>query len=351
MGTTGLRRRRRSTAVVAAVAGVITGLLPWAARADTAPPPSDCVRHQTLVLSAMPLELNPLVSRLTDAPPAVRVGDRTFYPGRLAGNDVVLAMTGIGLVNAAETTTTAFDHFGACSFNAVIFSGVAGSIYNIGDVAIPQTWTQDGGASFVDADPKMLDVAQTIVGHVALARDVPVGDAACLCPGVDHATPVHMPQEMKLVVGGRGTSADTFGGHAVPCLPGGGDIAGCKPCLLTSPGLTDDAVAFAKNAPPLFDQKFVQGMVAPPDQTTDAYASQDEETASMAHAAVAAGVPFLGVRAVSDGHGDPLGLPGFPFQFFVYRQLAGNNAAAVTVAFLQAWAAAGHPTAPSALTP
>ena len=55
-------------------------------------------------------------------------------------------------------------------------------------------------------------------------------------------------------------------------------------------------------------------------------------------------VPFLGVRSVSDGKGDPLNLPGFPVQFAVYRQLAGNNAAAVTVAFLRAWAAAGRPT-------
>jgi hypothetical protein len=54
-------------------------------------------------------------------------------------------------------------------------------------------------------------------------------------------------------------------------------------------------------------------------------------------------VPFLGIRAVSDGQGDPLHLPGFPFQFFVYRQLAGNNAAAVTVAFLRTWAAKHWP--------
>ncbi|MCU1427209.1 MAG: hypothetical protein JWL83_1209, partial [Actinomycetia bacterium] len=38
----------------------------------------------------------------------------------------------------------------------------------------------------------------------------------------------------------------------------------------------------------------------------------------------------------SDGRGDPLNLPGFPWQFFAYRQLAGNNAAAVTIAFLKA---------------
>jgi hypothetical protein len=45
-------------------------------------------------------------------------------------------------------------------------------------------------------------------------------------------------------------------------------------------------------------------------------------------------VPFIGFRAVSDGGGDPLHLPGFPVQFFYYRQLAADNAARVTLAFL-----------------
>ena len=31
-------------------------------------------------------------------------------------------------------------------------------------------------------------------------------------------------------------------------------------------------------------------------------------------------------------------LPGFPSQFFVYKQLAADNAAAVTLAFVDAWA-------------
>ena len=57
----------------------------------------------------------------------------------------------------------------------------------------------------------------------------------------------------------------------------------------------------------------------------------------MASVAAQHRVPFLGVRGVSDGQGDPLHLPGVPSQFFVYRQLAGNNAAAVTMAFLHEW--------------
>jgi hypothetical protein len=41
---------------------------------------------------------------------------------------------------------------------------------------------------------------------------------------------------------------------------------------------------------------------------------------------------------LSDGKGDRLNLPGFPFQFFYYYQLAADNAALVARAFLHSWA-------------
>jgi hypothetical protein len=43
-------------------------------------------------------------------------------------------------------------------------------------------------------------------------------------------------------------------------------------------------------------------------------------------------------RSISDGPGDPLHLPGFPFEFFCYKQIAADNAARVTAAFMQSWA-------------
>ena len=49
------------------------------------------------------------------------------------------------------------------------------------------------------------------------------------------------------------------------------------------------------------------------------------------------GVPFIGFRGGSDGGGDPLMLPGFPFQFFFYKQIAADNAATATIDFLRAW--------------
>jgi hypothetical protein len=40
---------------------------------------------------------------------------------------------------------------------------------------------------------------------------------------------------------------------------------------------------------------------------------------------------------MSDGPGDPLNLPGYPFTFFVYKRIAADNAAIVTEVFLQQW--------------
>jgi hypothetical protein len=56
------------------------------------------------------------------------------------------------------------------------------------------------------------------------------------------------------------------------------------------------------------------------------------ETAVVARRAAAARVPFLALRAVSDGAGDPLGERGFPAQFADYYALAAGNAAVVAQA-------------------
>ena len=61
------------------------------------------------------------------------------------------------------------------------------------------------------------------------------------------------------------------------------------------------------------------------------------ETAAVGRVAHAQGVPFIAFRALSDGKGDPLMLPGFPFQFFVYKDLASQNAGKTALAFLRAW--------------
>ena len=333
-----IRRRVRRLLVAGLLVGGLAGLAPAAANSATAPPPCD---HRVLILAAMPLELNPLVAK-TVLSGAVHVNDRTFYTGRLEGTDVVLALTGIGPVNATETATTAFEHF-RCRFAAAVFSGVAGSPQFIGDVMIPRRWTLDNGRSFVGTDAPMYAVARAMGSRSApkLAQDLPLGDAACLCGGVDAPTPVHLAHAPEVHVGGDGQTTDPFGGHAAPCVWGGGDVAGCEPCVMTG-DLARDTATFAGKVPGA--PALATGLFAPSAKTTPTMVAQDEETAAVDTVAHRYDVPFLGIRAVSDGRGDPLHLPGFPAQFFVYRQLAGNNAAAVTRAFLRAWRAAGRPT-------
>ena len=311
---------------------------------------------RTLILAAMPLELNPLIrSSTTDASDvSFMVHGRRFYEGTLAGARVTMAMTRVGMKNAEQTTQDAVDHYAqaGCPLTAILFSGVAGSSYNIGDVTVPRLWTSSSSSppTWTGVDSELFGVAQQVEarsGEIGLTQDLPVGDAACLCPGAtveNTPTPVRMPSPPQVYVGGNGHSGDFFGDHMAPCGPRAGDVAGCEPCFVPNdqPAYAAD---FVERFPTVVDPSFWFGLAqqsgTPPGET---FVAGDMETAATAEVAAAAGVPFLGIRAVSDGGGDPLHLPGFPAQFFTYRQLAGNNAAAVTVAILEAWTSLGQPT-------
>src|SRR5438874_11285532 len=84
-----------------------------------------------LILSAFPAESGPpLQAAKIDRTRTVDVDGRQFWVGTLAGNNVILALTGIGPANADKTTRTAFDTF-TCGtgpgISGVVFSGVAGA--------------------------------------------------------------------------------------------------------------------------------------------------------------------------------------------------------------------------------
>ena len=261
------------------------------------------------VLGAMPSELAPLLERATIDD--VRVIDgRVFHAGTLGGARVIVAMTGIGLVNATATTQLLLERF---AVRGVVFSGVAGSPHRIADVTVPLEWSQPGGPS-LRADE----------GWLALARDV-----AERQPVLEHCTPVPpddpaaelvcLPFAPAIFVSGRGESSDAYGGKPIVCRPGAGDVFGCDPDLPAA----------------------VAATAAADDEVT-----VDMETAAVAGEAAARGLPFIAFRAVSDGAGDPLGLPGFPSRFFGYYRLAAENAAIAATEFLGALSAADAADAP-----
>ena len=215
-------------------------------------PGSPCCR-------AFPGELRPLIERAT-VRETLRIGDRVLRVGTLAGVPVVLGLLGIGLVNAEATTALVLDRF---DVEGVIVSGVAGAPARIGDVTIPARWSAPDGTSY-DVDPALLRLAERAAPHAELTRCAPVPPDP---PGPE----VCVAHEPRVLIGGTGTSDDPFGGRPLPCTPDGGDVFGC------------DVAAMALAAEPP--------------------AAVDMETAAAARAAQARGVPFIALRAVSDGEG------------------------------------------------
>ena len=159
--------RRRVVAAAAALITVASFEVAGASSASRSHAPHDApagCAPRLLVLSAFPTELGPLLDR--SEPPggnAVPVGKRTFYLGDLAGHRVVMALTGIGPVNAHDTTRLAISHFrcdGHTTITGIVFSGVAGGDY-IGDVNAATRWTEDG-KHYIPISPAMERVARAM---------------------------------------------------------------------------------------------------------------------------------------------------------------------------------------------
>ncbi|MBV9291999.1 MAG: hypothetical protein JO222_06075 [Frankiales bacterium] len=300
--------------------------------------PIGCV-PRTLVLSAMPVELGPLLAQTAGVTLVERDG-RDYFVGRLRGHDVVLALTGIGPVNARRSTAAVLAAFRCgprSAIDSVVFSGVAGGDW-IGSVTVPTRWTLDGGKHFFDVDRRMLAAARSAArSGVRLESAAPVGDPACGCVlNPDTVATVSVTHRPRVEFGGKGQTTDPFVGRALRCVPGGGDVLGCEPCVVQQGQLGPETTQFARSVVPFVDPSFFTGYGAS-SAAGKGYAAEDEETAAVDAVASAHHLPFLGFRAVSDGGGDPLGLPGFPVQFFYYRQLAADNAARMTLAFLSRW--------------
>ncbi|MFN8448042.1 MAG: 5'-methylthioadenosine/S-adenosylhomocysteine nucleosidase [Anaerolineae bacterium] len=93
------------------------------------------------VMSAFSPEISILLAQTT-VETTYTVNGIDFVTGSLAGNDVVLFLSGVSMVNAAMNTQLAIDHF---NITHIIFSGIAGGVnpsYHIGDVVIAAQWGQ-----------------------------------------------------------------------------------------------------------------------------------------------------------------------------------------------------------------
>ena len=158
---------------------------------------------------------------------------------------------------------------------------------------------------------------------------------------LESAGRVDLKRKPRLHVGGDGSSGDNNNGAAFPTIPFGGAVFGPQP--RTAPDFSRPFVGnFFKAIGPFLVRGVISNITGFVKAASPPVDAVDQETAAAQQVADAYGVPFLGIRGMSDGPGDPLNLPGFPFSFFVYRRLASDNAAIATEAFLQNGDATGQ---------
>ena len=100
------------------------------------------------ILSALPQEQRGLIE-LLHMPRKVRHANRDFWMGDLHCRPVVLALSKIGKVAAATTTTALIEKFGV---RCIVFTGVAGGLgpnVKVGDVVVATDFVQHD----LDASP------------------------------------------------------------------------------------------------------------------------------------------------------------------------------------------------------
>jgi adenosylhomocysteine nucleosidase len=145
---------------------------------STAPP--------TAILSALAQEQNSLLA-LLQQPQQVSHAGRTFWQGYLQGQPVVLALSRIGKVAAATTTTALIERFGV---QRIVFTGVAGGLgagVNVGDVVVATDFLQHD----LDVSPLFPRYEVPLYGQARFAGDAALTamlfTAACGALAHEHA--------------------------------------------------------------------------------------------------------------------------------------------------------------------
>ena len=195
--------------------------------------------------------------------------------GRLGGQDVVLALTGMSLVNAAMTTQRVIDRYAPTRIVVCGIAGGADPTLAIGEVAIPARWAQPLEATFAR------ELTDGGYGPDILADDWGMANFGALYP---HAV------EVRTV---RGLERKLWF-EADPEL-----VAAAR--ALSQAGLRVGGAGVSSSL--FVDNAAYAGYLH---ETFEAVAV-DMETAAIAQVAYANGVPFIGVRGITDRAGAEAG--------------------------------------------
>ncbi|MCE2482374.1 MAG: 5'-methylthioadenosine/S-adenosylhomocysteine nucleosidase [Alphaproteobacteria bacterium] len=239
-----------------------------------------------------------------------------FSLGTLQGQEVLLFLSGVSVVNAAMTTQLALDRF---RIERIVFSGIAGGVdpaLNIGDVVVADRWGQYLEMLFAREvaggwdKPPFFDYPYANFGMMfpralTVRRDGGTPETRFWFP-VDEALLAAARRAAAGVALERCTAAGRCLRRTPRIVVGGSGVSG---------GAFVDNAAFREYAFATFGARVL-----------------DMESAAVAHVAYANGVPFIAVRSLADLAGGGEGAN----QMEVFLDLAGANAAAAVAALLAA---------------
>ncbi|WP_299817217.1 5'-methylthioadenosine/S-adenosylhomocysteine nucleosidase [uncultured Jannaschia sp.] len=276
--------------------------------------PEAALADRIAVMSAFEPEWIALQDAI-ETPETRTINGNRFVSGTLEGQEVVLFLSGISMVNAAMTTQLALDHF---DIRAIVFSGIAGGVdpsLGIGDVVVPAQWggylnailareTSDGYAipPWMNSDFAPFGMIHTRTEAVQSAR-------------------METPEE-KFWYAADPDLLATAGALEVelPACNAEGTCLSRPPQIVTG-GNGVSGAAFVDNAE-VREWAFA---------TFDAQVL-DMESAAVAQVAYANEVPFIAFRSLSDLAGGGEGAN----EMGTFLSLAADNSAGVVRAFLAA---------------
>lgn len=275
---------------------------------------------RVLVLSAFDQEMKSLLKE-TQISARYTVNGRTVTVGRLAEVDVVLAESGVSMVNAAMTAQALLDRF---PVRAIIFSGIAGGVnpeLHIGDVVVPAQWGEYQESHFARQAGDGWDTgfASKEFANYGMIFPQPVEVVSTAQPGDRAESRFWFPVDESLLDLARQAGQQVVLERCA--LLNAGCLA--QPPKVITGGHGVSGSAFVDNA----------GYRLWAWQTFQADAL-DMETAAVAHVAYANGVPFIAFRSLSDLAGGGENQNELP----VFYSLAARNAARVTTTFLSLYA-------------
>ena len=280
------------------------------------------------------------------------INGNRYTTGTLRGNRVVIALSGVSIVNSTLTTQMMIDHF---KVERLVMSGIAGGVNpanHVGDVTIPQRWAMP------------MEVFWNHDSSLPAACGQP-GDVSCLglkLASIDGkpvppftlpsnvATGLFMRENFVMTTANAPKGEFRFDYEVDPAMYAVAQrikpaLERCGPKAVASPGAVPDPKLCVATQPKLvFGGRGVSAPVFLANPGYRAYLFEqlqaqtfEMETAALAHVAYANSIPYIAFRSLSDLAGAEEFNADVGALFA--SGLAETNEAAVTLAFLEAWAA------------